>query len=43
MTADLAVLHGQVEFLYRFTVTMSRHTQELAVEPWGVYESRFHD
>lgn len=36
------VLLGQVGFLDRFTVTMSRHTQELAIEPWDAFETRFH-
>lgn len=35
------VLLGQVGFLDRFTVTMSRHAQELAIEGVENYDSRF--
>jgi hypothetical protein len=34
-------LVGQVGFLDRFTVTMSRHAQLLALENWEVFEVRF--
>lgn len=35
------VLLGQVGFLDQFTVTMSRHAQELAVEQVSAYDQRF--
>lgn len=34
-------LLGQVGFMNRFTVTMSRHAQEFAVEPVDAYDRRF--
>ena len=35
------VLLGQVGFLDHFTVTLSRHAQEISVEGLEVYDSRF--
>lgn len=35
------ILVGQMGFLNRFTVTMSRQAQQLAVEDWDAFDRRF--
>jgi len=35
------ILVGQVGFFSQFTVSMSRHSQRLAVEDWGTFDARF--
>jgi hypothetical protein len=39
--APWPMLLGQVGFMDEFTVTLSRHAAELAVEPRGAYDGRF--
>jgi hypothetical protein len=36
-----SVLLGQVGFLDRFTVTMNRHAQALAIEPLEAFDRRY--